>query len=291
MRVYYANRTNFHEGSVAIDQAIWTQLKSQGHEIWAICDRPNGPEPHALKECDALVVNGEGTFRDELRAWEPGRIDRLMNGMLLAKEWGKRVHFINTVWCNMHNDWSHVLRELDEVAVREVISRDEMAATQGITPAVYLDASYYADVRSESVFDYRKEIVLGKIYPHNFPDKLTAGHPIFDPYRKNLLPIQDPGWGYTWSTIVSSLRSAGLYITGQHHGVYAACVAKVPFVYCKVNTHKVEGLFKWAGVGIPTVRTARDVHHCVRWAFEHPDEYEKLFAFMDSVPRWPGLIH
>jgi hypothetical protein len=71
--------------------------------------------------------------------------------------------------------------------------------------------------------------------------------------------------------------------------VYAACVARVPFVYCRVNTHKVQGLFEWAEVPIPTVRNAEDVKYCFDWALSNRSVYEHLFDFMANQPRWPGI--
>jgi len=290
MKIYYANDTQFHEGSVAVSDAIYATLRKQGHTIYAKCVRPNGPNYEILSECDALVVNGEGTFRDEQRQWEPGRQKRLMDGMVKAKEMGLKVHFMNATWCNMTSDWSHALGIADEVAVREPISAREMMETQGIEPDIYLDMSYYAKIEDvPKAYDADNEIILGRLYPHNFPDQLTEEFEVFNPWKKYYLPILDPGLGYKWSTIVQTLRKAKLYITGQHHGVYAACKARTPFVYCKCNTHKVDGLFEWAGVNIPTVNSARDVVVAVEWALANRLVYDKLFDFMEERVEWPGV--
>ena len=290
MNVYYANDTLFHAGSVAVTQSLVKRLTDQGHTIVGRCMRPDGPDAEGLRLCDALVVNGEGTFRDERRQWEPGRQRRLADGMLRAKAMGKRVHFINATWCNMQPGWGDLLASLDEVAVRETMSADEMERVQGVRPHVYLDASYYAPLgECRTYLDFRDKVVVGKLYPHNFPDGLTEAHVYFDQWHDRL-PILPPGDGLTWQEIIRSLRGARLYITGQQHGVYAACVARVPFVYCKCNTHKVEGLFEWAGVDIPTVRNAEDVPICVEWALEHPEVYRQLFEFMATREPWPGIL-
>jgi len=290
MKVYYANDTLFHSGSVAVTESLVKRLIDQGHTIVGRCFRPDGPDEVGLLACDALVVNGEGTFRDEVdRDWEPGRIQRLMHGMQHAKALGKRVHFVNATWCRMRPGWGDILASLDEVAVRETLSAAEMERVQGVIPKVYLDASYYAPLGEYQTHPrFQGKIVVGKLYPHNFPDALTEAHVYFDQWRDRL-PIMPPGDGLTWQDIVTRLRGARLYITGQHHGVYAACVARVPFVYCKCNTHKVEGLFDWAGVDIPTVRNARDLPICVEWAMTHPEVYRQLFEFMATRQPWPGI--
>jgi len=290
MNVYYANDTQFHAGTVAITESIIGQLEAQGHTVVGRCVRPDGPDVEGLKRCDVLVVNGEGAFRDERRQWEPGRQQRLADGMRRALGMGKPVHLINALWANMERGWGDLLASLDEVAVREPASADEMERVQGVRPRVYLDAAYYApmgEYRTHSGF--RDKVVVGKLYPHNFPDALTEAHPYFERWPSRL-PILEPGRGLRWEEIVARLRGARLYITGQHHGVYAACMAQVPFVYCRVNTHKVQGLFDWADVDIPTVRTLGDVPLCVMWALDHPETYRRLFEFMATRERWPGLL-
>jgi hypothetical protein len=301
MKVYYANDTQFHAGSIAVSVSIINRLHKQGHMIVGSCQRPNGPDPLGLESCDVLVVNGEGTFRDELGPLgEPERVKRLMDGMEQAKGMGKRVHFINATWYNMLPHWGRILSTLDEVAVREPLSALEMTETMGIYPAVYLDASYYAPTAGKDweygVPNFKGQVVLGHIYPHNFPDKLTEKHSVFQKYAANYAPMIpfDAQWKQAkpliWPEVVHSLRGAALYITGQHHGVYAACKARTPFVACKCNTWKVEGLFGWAGVDIPIVRNAEDVPHCVEWALSNPAEFKKLFDFMERQTEWPGVV-
>jgi hypothetical protein len=301
VNVYYANDTQFHAGSIAVSVSIINRLNKQGHLIVGTCQRPNGPDDAGLEACDVLVVNGEGTFHDELGPLgDPERVKRLMLGLERAKQLGKRVHFINATWFNMTNHWGRVLSMLDEVAVREPMSALEMTETMGIRPADYLDASYYAPTGwNEWTFgmpDNKGKVVLGHIYPHNFPDRLTEDHPVFQKYAENyitMIPFDAQNQRVKplmWPEVVRSLKGASLYITGQHHGVYAACKARTPFVYCKCNTWKVEGLFGWAGVDIPFVRNAADVPHCIEWALSNPPEFKKLWDFMDTRPEWPGVL-
>jgi hypothetical protein len=288
VKVYYANDTKFHAGSDAVSEAILKRLTDQGHEIIGRCYRPYGPETNVMLQADALVVNGEGTFRDEKRAWEPGRIAALMDGMRRAKDAGLRVHFINATWCNMQPHWKSILEQCDELAVQEVISAREMQQTMGLSPSVYLDASYYANDVARPVSNMQGQVVMGKLYPHNFSDHLSEFAPCFP--RTPYLPILPEGKGFRWAEIVSTLRGASLYITGQHHGVYAAAKARVPFVPCKCNTHKVEGLLEWAGAeDIPIVRRLEDVEHCIAWAMQNTHRYEELYSWMDEQPWWPGI--
>jgi hypothetical protein len=92
-----------------------------------------------------------------------------------------------------------------------------------------------------------------------------------------------------WSYIVNSLQCANLYVTGQHHSVYAACRARTPFAVFEVNTHKLRGLFKWAGVNIPIAKTRQQLAEVIEWAKNHKDVYERLFDWMEEQPVWPGI--
>jgi len=293
MRIYYANDTWFHAGTDAINTAIYHILRNQGHEIIGSCQRPNGPDPELLKKCDALVVNGEGTFRDEAKMWEPGRQQRLISGMAHAKILGMRVHFINALWCNMQSSWGWMFSALDQVAVREIASQREMSATQGVNPEIFPDMSYYCPIiNDEPLFSAKGKILVGTIYPYNFRDSLAENHPIFTKYEKlPITPYNAPTARMlpAWSQIIRTLSGADLYITGQHHGIYAAIKAKVPFVYCRCNTHKVTGLFEWAGVDIPEVRCARDIKPAIEWAFANRGIYDRLFDFVESRPAWQGI--
>jgi len=285
MRIYYVNDTHFHSGSEAVSAAIRAKLQSQGHEIVAVAHRPSGPDPALMGGCDAMVVNGEGTFKGEKYNFEPQRQEAILFGMREAKRRHLRVHFINATWCDMTPGWGPILASLDEVAVREVASRNEMLTNQGVRPAIYPDMSYYAPVERTGAYTNAGKVIVGEIYPHNFPDGLSEANPML-----HGLPSVPLRAGWSWSRIVNELRGALVYITGQHHGVYAACRARVPFVFCKVNTHKVSGLFEWANVNIPTVRRGEDILDCLAWALENRDVYERLFDFLDRAIPWPGIL-
>ena len=53
--------------------------------------------------------------------------------------------------------------------------------------------------------------------------------------------------------MVNRLRHARALLTGKHHEVMAACVARCPFVTPAIATHKIAGLGDYAGVTLPRV--------------------------------------
>jgi len=287
MNIYLVNDTSsFHAGSKAAITSLKGKIHSAGHAVIDSCPRLQEPDVDSLIECDALIVNGEGTMRDEEKNWETGRIDTLMNFLLRAKLMKKKSYLINTVWCNMSSRWTDVLKKLNQVTVRETSSRDEMMKS-GITPEVYLDLSYSCPIEGYRGIDFTGQTVIGTFYPKNTPDRVDQNSPLFKGMpRLGLGGSIENDEVADWSVVINSLNTANLYITGQHHGVYAACKARTPFVAIRVNTHKLTGLLKWAESDIPIAENGSQVKEIMDWAKTHKDSYERLFDWMEKQPSW-----
>lgn len=295
MKVYIANDTSrYHAGSWAAMASLRQKLIAKGHDIICSTLRPHGPDLNAIHECDAIIVNGEGALNNERTSWHKGRASSLLEGLKLAKQLGKKAYLINCVWQKMNPGWRDVLKSLDGLWVREICSQKEMEKTQGVNPQMYLDLSYtYKVDESKGSDKFLGKDVVGTFYPRNMHrfDAFDHTHPMFAGMPRlnlggeaeRLDSVAD------WSYIVSSLRNANIYITGQHHGVYAAAKARIPFAIFKVNTHKLEGLLKWAGVNIPIAKSRKQLEKAIEWAKTHKDVYEQLFDWMEQQPVWSGI--
>jgi hypothetical protein len=90
----------------------------------------------------------------------------------------------------------------------------------------------------------------------------------------------------SWSRLVNSLRGAKLFVTGRHHGVYAACRAEVPFLAYRGNSHKIEGLIASAGVNIPVFDRPDNLNEQIELCLSLRSEYDALFHWMASRPKW-----
>jgi hypothetical protein len=288
MRVYLANDTSsFHAGSRAVIQCIEHQLEDVGHQIVHRAYRPNPPEPELLDDVDVLLVNGEGFMRYERRGWEATRIRRTREAMIDAKNRGKLVFLVNSVWQEMSAEWTPVLKSCDGVWVREVSSSNEMWCQHGVRPTMSLDLSYWAPWgdAAELIEDCREQPAVGWFYRSlRYPGPLFEGWP-----SVQLGGTAQPKEFHTaasWGDIVERLESAELYVTGQHHGVYAACIARCPFIPVKVNTHKLTGLFEQVGVRIPIVEREEDFNEALAWARSHDHVYRRLFDWMEEQPEW-----
>jgi hypothetical protein len=241
-----------------------------------------------------MIVNGEGAMAHERTSWHKGRIASLLNGLKEAKKLGKKAYLINTVWCQIEPHWSDVLKSLDGVWVRELSSQQEMEKMHGVKPQMYLDLSYSCPVDETKFSDICEDKdVVGTFYSRNMPrfGRFDQTSQMF----KDMVPLSlgqeesETSQSHDWSHIVNSLKKARLYVTGQQHGVYAACRAKVPFACFTVHTHKISGLFKWAGVNIPIARNRWELKKAITWARTHRNVFDRLFQWMDERPSWPGI--
>ena len=295
MKIHIGNDTSdFHAGSNAVIRALKHIIHADEHDI-TTTPRPNPCTQQEIQNCDILIINGEGAMQEERKGWDNFRARKLMMNLTYAKLLGKKAWLVNSVWHNMDDVWASVLPMLDGVFVREPGSAKQMWERNGFQPDMYLDLSFSCPLDEDSKFtDYNKETVIGDIYRRNTP-KLRR----FDHTHRSFRQFPHLGLGGTaiendisrdWSELVRSLQTAGLYITGQHHGVYAACKARTPFVSFKLYNHKISALLEWAGIDLPIPETRREIFDAIKWAKKNPDSYNRLFDWMEKQPVWPGLV-
>jgi hypothetical protein len=295
MKVYLINDcSRDHAGSWAVIESFKQKIQADGHEIIHITKKPNGPELPWMEKCDAMVINGEGTLQQEALGWEKNRATKMMEGLKKAKALGKKAYLVNAVWYNMKPIWSDVLRSLDGLSVREPVSQRCMEQEQGVKPAVYLDLSYSCPLDMTKGDDVvAGKVVLGTIYRRNMAqgDIFTHRNWMFWGMKRFSLGGEADGIKEIadWSYYVNSLRKAKLYVTGQHHGVFVACKARIPFAFFKVYNHKIKGVFEWAGVDIPIATNRKELREAIQFAKTNRRTFEKLFDWMDKQPVWPGI--
>ncbi len=252
-----------HCGCEAVTEVIQTLISQRGVIV--------GPKD----EFDALVVNGEGSMHH-------GRKNFIskMQEIRLAQERGKQTYLINTVWDSNPRGYDDCLANLDGFWVRGAASARDLRDRHGMRVPHFIDLSYFADIDETVPFvDLKQAIMVTDVYSPQFgfvwmPKSKTKGWVNID-MRK-----------HSWSSFVASLRTAKLLITGRHHGMYAACRARIPFIPIAGNCHKFEDLLESAGVDIPIAQDLADVTTLVKWALSNQREYEKLFAWMEQQPQW-----
>jgi hypothetical protein len=226
---------------------------------------------------DVLIVNGEGSMHHDGPTFQ-----KKMAALEKSVQSGRKTFLVNSVWQANSNEHDPLLRRLDGIVVREQFSHDELKRKHGIIPMVRLDVSYWADIDEKAPVrkDQKDREVVGDFYSEEFTNfvRYTGG-----PFKR----YSYIGMGkISWSSLVKELRTASLFVTGRHHGVFAACRARTPFVALKGNTHKIEGMVKISGLPIPVCNSPKELPDAIKWAQDNRSVYDDFFGWMQSLPRF-----
>lgn len=261
---FVGDHSKYHCGSAAVAGYIRHKL---GEQCTVVEDGD---------DFDALVVNGEGSMHHD----GPDCI-RKMQEIERSVERGRKTYLVNTLWQSNSDRFDHVLKQIDQIIVRETLSQAELRDRHGVDAQVIPDFSYFAPIKKANLHSAPK----GKILITDFysSDLMAFVTPSGGPLTKN--PFIDMK-KTSWSNIVSTLKQNILLVTGRHHAMYAACKAEIPFVVTAGNSHKIQGLFESAGVAIPTITRLRDVDATIDWAMRNRSAYDDLFAWMRSQTEW-----
>lgn len=258
----------YHCGCAAVSDYLTQQILRVGRLI---------PESDQQAAYDVLVVNGEGSMHHRSNAYH-----KKTQAMQAAKQQAKPVLLLNTVWQDNGAADQALIHQLDQVTLREPLSQMALQQEVGRDAPVYLDCSYWAEVRSNApITDFKQQWVVTDFYSPEFEDfvRVTKGFWSFQPY----IDMRQ----MSWSSLVNSLKTAELLVTGRHHAMYAACRARTPFVVLAGNTHKIEGLIAMSGLPIPVCRHPRELRAALQWAREHLAVYHQLFDWMEHQPALP----
>ena len=292
MRILIYNDTRpYHCGCEAVMAFIEDTLRAQGHELrggYLNYGRQRGEqllkqgEPaHKLVSdedwswCDAVLVNGEGGGA--------GRWNLCV--LLSAQRKGKRTYLVNSIWpITTFGLWHMLLPELDEVTLRGKISHSYCLSHGARQAKWYIDFSYFSQINENSLYtNFNNAEVLGDFYEYD-PEETALTKQFADLPKLPMIPrICD------WSYLVKSLRTASLYVTGRHHGMYAACKARTPFVIYKRENHKMLDLIESSGIAIPYPQTPEELERAVEWARANHETYRRLFDWMELQEIWPGV--
>lgn len=274
MKVLFVNDTSgWHAGSKAAVDSLCSRILGAGHVILDKLVPIVDPGLARIRDADMIVVNGEGSLRFETQGWDIAKHEWIRRIMRQGLARDKIVCLVNTVWHAQSNAWKEVILNAHSVSVRELASAQEMERQFGRQPEIHPDESWYKPVaETPPITIFLNQNVMGEVYKANMADDYDHNHPSFDSWPKLKLT------GHDWEFIVKTLRWAKHYVTGQHHGVYAALKAGCPFVPLRTNTHKVPGLFRWAEVKI-------QVYDSVLEAAQAQPQQAEFLALQDFLNR------
>lgn len=271
MKLFFANNTLTarHAGCKAVMRSLTEALAGvPGIEIVGSHDHNERMvDETAFSEADALIINGEGTIHHS------GRRAQFLLGLIQrAKRSGKRVLLVNALFQQYDSPADDILANLALLTVREPRSA-AFARRYGGEPRMLLDSAADPAFLGE-----------GRAMP------LSHGRAIGGFHQDGML--SDPFAGIegqaltmrsgNFEDIVATLKGAELYLTAQHHGVYAAALAGCPFVTSPSNSHKIESFIEWTGLPIPICMTRAEVEPAMAYAIRNRAMYAELADFMAS---------
>lgn len=255
------DHSNYHCGSAAAFEVIRAEVEKYGEIIRG-------------EEYDVLVVNGDGSMHHNSSGFQ-----NKMAEIEKAVTRGKPSILMNSVWSDNPSLSADVLQKCEQVIVREVRSAQELEKL-GVSRKIMLDQSYFAKIEETEFTDFQGEVVFTDFWSNEFGCFVTLNSKWAQRYT--FVDMQK----MSWSSLVRSLETASLLVTGRHHAVYAACKAKIPFLALTGNTHKIEGLIETAGIDIPVFESFADLKANLDWPIKNPNIYKSLFEWMDTQPRW-----
>jgi hypothetical protein len=257
------DHSDYHCGSAAAFEVLRLVAERYGTLV--------GPK----ESFDLLVVNGEGSMHHASRG-----CTRKIALIERALDQGRRAMLVNTVWQDNPPQLAAVLARCERVVARDVLSQSELGR-QGVAAGTALDLSYYAPLDADAPFtDFHGGVV--------FTDFWSAEFEAF--VRLNSKWAQ--GFSYidmqamSWSSLVRSLRTASLLVTGRHHAVYAACRARTPFLALGGNTHKIEGLIASSGAAVPVFTDFSVLRAALETSAIPTSALVELFDWMAHQPPW-----
>lgn len=255
------DHSDYHCGSAAVTQVILAELRRHGEVVTG-------------GAYDMLVVNGEGSMHHG-----GGGFRSKMQQIAAALRDGKRATLINTVWQDNPHDFDDALVGCERVIARETLSAQALRG-HGVAAEVLPDLSYFAPVAAAETRDFAGKVVATDFFSAEFGCFVKLRSRWAE--RLEFVDMR----AMNWSSLVRSLKTASLLITGRHHGMYAACRAGIPFLAMRGNTHKIEGLMESAGAAIPVFGQFQDLRDAIDRHADWRKEYDRLFDWLERQPRW-----
>ncbi|WP_370173124.1 MULTISPECIES: polysaccharide pyruvyl transferase family protein [Hyphomonas] len=229
----------------------------------------------ALADCDAVIVNGEGTIHHDAGM-------HLLAILGAAQALGKVTLLVNAVFEETAG-YDDVLARLDDFTVRDQRSLHH-ARERGLPCRLVWDSALAAEYDPAPLFDLKGATAVTDWHFARADDtgrtslEFLRAHP----EATRFLPLASANAHEIWSRYPATLATASQIVTGRHHGCYFAIKARRRFIPLGSNTHKIEGLLDAAGASIPIPRTLDDLEDALRWAESSGDMYDRLFDLADT---------
>lgn len=268
MNLFLANDTSDvpHAGCKAVMRSLLAAISGAGLTVTGRhITGTRDVDEAAFAAADVVLINGEGSIHHS-----GPRALFLLSLIQRAKDQGKRVCLVNTLFQQHDCPQDDILAGLSLLTVREPRSA-AFARRYGGQPVVLLDSAadpaFLAHGKARRLKD---GWLIGGAHAHGLIADPFAGLP-GEKLGLRRLPFED---------IVATLRGAELYLTAQHHGVYAAALAGCPFVTTPSNSHKIEAFVDWTGLPIPVCMRKDEVEPAIAFALRNRSIFAELADFL-----------
>lgn len=216
MKVILLNDTSsYHSGCSQVISVL-----SKFYKPYAFCKTGQNITKELIEDSDLVVLNGEGTLHHDAP-----NANKFLGYIKFAQELNKKTHIVNTVWQSMDPNWKSTLEKCEVVEVREVLSKNAIPCANA---RVCLDASIHTSKIVDTDVERKGVLVGGSFFGELLID---YPHEKIDIFKSN------------WYQLVNTCSRGQLVITGRHHEMYAAIMARTPVLVIQGNTWKNEGLF------------------------------------------------
>jgi hypothetical protein len=268
--IVFNDTSRFHHGCAAVMRQLHAELAGAGIEVvesvygntWKLSKSLPIWREESMAAAELIVINGEGTMHDD------GRLAVFYLEEVVARREARKVALVNSLWQRMAPRLAALACQADLVVLREPASQRAL----GHPPAALMpDLSYY------------DRPVWSRLEPTGFVKGSFYGPAFRGLELDATIDVERDDW----SVMVNRLRHARALLTGKHHEVMAACVARCPFVTPAIATHKIAGLGDYAGVTLPQVAPGcgrRAVLEALDRAAADPDRvFARLFDTLEAV--------
>ena len=288
IKVYLLNDTTREEGHLGCRTVIGnikTLCAKNGMDIVFYDAEPPSEDESVdayadvLRKCDIVLFNGEGSLHDDAAA-------NMYAKCRLAKELGKKVVLLNSVWQNNKK----VVRNLelfDLAAVRESRSYREMAPFCRVKPLVVPDLAFYG------------KVIAGRpdaaVPPLVFTDSVKASSDrllrrLAQKYHGGFYRMQvsgEEGIPLLTEEAVSRWPEGTKLVTGRFHALVFAMKHGIPALALASNTHKIEGLLEDSGLENYLASTRRELQYKLKdFAAERHDNFRiKAENYVDEAQQ------
>lgn len=228
---------------------------------------------NALKRCNLVVINGEGTLHHGRRGAK-----RLLEVVDHPACLDKKVVLLNALYQDNPSEWARYLDKIDLIAVRDQRSSEEIFHQTGREVLTVPDLSLSVSVApantvrewllfGDSVLDpvtaRLKEVARrepnGLFMPTattpfparlNYPEPLRSLHDGWNAMSRSLFNLAHARQKISpfEHEYLETLQASRLHITGRFHAVCFSLLTATPFIALRSNSWKIEALLAEAGL-------------------------------------------